>query len=86
MAARSTGGQPARLFGLAKVHKANTPLRLVLSLPGSCYESLTNHLAKWLERLPEAQIETSSSKIREELSSLVLDEGEVLISLDVKSL
>ena len=37
---RSTGGQPARLYSLAKVHKAETPLRPVLSLPGSSYESL----------------------------------------------
>ena len=31
----STGGQPARIYGLAKKHKDDTPLRLVLSLPGS---------------------------------------------------
>ena len=31
---RSTGVQPARLYGLAKVHKQKTPLRPVLSLPG----------------------------------------------------
>ena len=24
---RSTGGQPARLYGLAKVHKVNTPIK-----------------------------------------------------------
>ena len=32
---RSTGAQPTRLFGLAKVHKPGVPLRPVLSLPGS---------------------------------------------------
>ena len=32
---RSTGRQPARLYGLAMVHEENTPLRPVLSLPGS---------------------------------------------------
>ena len=36
-ALRSTGAQPARLYGLAKVHKKETPLRPVLSVPGSCY-------------------------------------------------
>ena len=35
-ALRSTGAQPARLYGLAKVHKKETPLRPVLSIPGSC--------------------------------------------------
>ena len=37
---RSTGAQPARLYGLAKVHKQGTPLRPVLSLPGSLYDNL----------------------------------------------
>ena len=37
---RSTGAQPARLYGLAKVHKQGTPLRPVLSLPGSSYDNL----------------------------------------------
>ena len=32
---RSTGSQPASLYGLAKVHKKETPLRPVLSIPGS---------------------------------------------------
>ena len=34
---RSTGGKFASLYGLAKVHKAETSLRPVLSLPGSSY-------------------------------------------------
>ena len=34
---RSTAAQPARLYGLAKVYKQGTPLRPVLSLPGSSY-------------------------------------------------
>ena len=37
---RSTGSQPAQLYGLAKVHKKDRPLRPVLSLPGSFYEKL----------------------------------------------
>ena len=66
--------------------KQNVPISPVLSLPGSCYESMTNLVSKWLERLHEAQIETSSSKIRDLISSTDLDEGEVLIYLNVKSL
>ena len=46
---RSTGGQPARLYGLAKVHKAETPLRPVLSLPGSSFENLNKMFAKSME-------------------------------------
>ena len=44
---RFTGSQPARLYGLAKVHKQNVPLRPVLSLPGSHYESLNKWLAQF---------------------------------------
>ena len=34
---KPTGSQPPRLYGLAKVHKENTPMRPVLSMPGSAY-------------------------------------------------
>ena len=44
----STGGQPARLYSLAWVHKAETPLRPVLSIPGSSYENLTKRLQNFL--------------------------------------
>ena len=45
---RSTVSQSARLYGLAKVQKKDTPLRTVLSLPGSFYEKLNKTLAKFL--------------------------------------
>ena len=34
------GSQPARLYGLAKVHKADTSLRPVLSMPGPAYHKI----------------------------------------------
>ena len=37
---KSTGSQPARLYGLAKKLKKYNPLRPVLSLTGSSYEKL----------------------------------------------
>ena len=43
---RSTGSQSARLQGLAKVHKKDTPLRPVLSLLGSSHEKLNKTVAK----------------------------------------
>ena len=48
---RSTGTQPARLCGLAKVHKQGTPLRPVLSSPGSSYENLIKHWENTLMKL-----------------------------------
>ena len=46
---RSTGAQPARLYGLAKVHKQGTPLRPVHSLPGCSYDNLNKTLAKFFD-------------------------------------
>ena len=48
---RSTGAQPARLYGLAKVHKQGTPLRPVLSSPGSSYDNLKKTLAKYFDEI-----------------------------------
>ena len=52
-ALRSTGAQPTRLYGLAKVHKTETRLRPVLSIPESCYHKLNKFLtplSKWLKK------------------------------------
>ena len=57
---RSTGAQPARLYGLAKVHKQGTPLRTVLSLPGSFYDNLNKTLAKYFDEIEGANIETNT--------------------------
>ena len=37
---RPVGSQPARLYGLAEVHKKESPLGPILSMPGSQYEKL----------------------------------------------
>ncbi|XP_063728862.1 uncharacterized protein LOC134856523 [Symsagittifera roscoffensis] len=83
---RSTGGQPARLYGLAKVHKKGTPLRPVLSLPGSSYEHLNKTLAKFFDNIEGANIETNTQMAREIIENIDLDYNESIISLDVKSL
>ena len=44
---KSTVAQPARLYGLAEIHKQGKPLRQVLSLPGSSYDNLNKKLAKY---------------------------------------
>ena len=82
----STGGQPARLYGLAKVHKAETPLRPVLSLPGSSYESLNEMLAEFFDNIDGANIETNTKDARETIENIALDPDETIISLDVKGL
>ena len=78
---RSTGAQPARLYGLEKVHKLGTPLRPVLSLPGSSYDNLNKLLAKYFDEIEGANIETNTQMAREILEKTELDSDESIISL-----
>ena len=83
---KTTGSQLARLYGLAEVHKIGTALRPVLSIPVSKYENLNKLLAPFFENLPGANIESNSNDARAALEATKLDEDELLVSLDVKSL
>ena len=83
---RSTGAQPARLYGLAKVYKQGTPLRPILSLPGSSYDNLNKTFAKYFDEIEGAKIKTNTQMAREILEKTELDSEESIISHDVKSL
>ena len=48
------GSQPARFYGLAKVHEKNTLLRPIVAMPGSTYHALAAELVNYLRKLPEA--------------------------------
>ena len=63
-----TGSQPARLYGLAKVHKDGIPLRPVLSMPGSVYHKIGNQVAEWLSVVKECQIIASTKSISDMLA------------------
>ena len=45
----SKGAKPARLYGLAKIHKENTPLRPVMSTPVSAYYKIGKK-GSWMVR------------------------------------
>ena len=83
---KSKGGQPPRIYRLAKVHKASVPVRPVLSKPGSPYYKIPSKVTKWLSVVPESNCQSSSKKIADQLKNLEIEEGEVLISFDVVSL
>ena len=70
---RSTGAQPTRLYGLAKIHKQCTPLRPVLSLPGSSYDNLNKTLAKYFDETEGKNIETNTQMASEILEKTELD-------------
>ena len=80
---RSTGSQPACLYGLAKVRKKDTPLRPVRSIPCRSYEKLNRFLTPFFQRLPGANIETNTRDARKALESLTLEDDEQIVSLDV---
>ena len=83
---RPRGSQPARLYGLAKVHKKNTPVRPVLSMPGSAYHKVALKIAEWLSSVPECNINSSTKSISDTLQTIVLEREEEVVSFDVSSL
>ena len=80
------GSQPPRLYGLAKVHKDDTPLRPVLSMPGSAYHKVALQVAEWLAKIPEAQLNSSAKQVADKVKSLELAEDEEMVSFDVRAL
>ena len=80
------GSQPPRLYGLAKVHKKDTPMRPVLSMPGSAYYKVGQQVAIWLSHVPECKINTSTKVICDSLNGINLSRDEELVSFDVTSL
>ena len=74
------------MYGLDKVPKAETPLRPVLSLQGSSYGNLNKTLAKFIDKIDGANIETNIKDSRETIENISLDPDEIIKSFDVKKL
>ena len=77
------GGQLPRLYGLAKVHKKNIPLRPVLSMPGSPYHKITQKVTDWLSVVPESKINSSTQNTVDSLKRTTLKSDEAIILFDV---
>ena len=80
------GSQPARLYGLAKIHKRDVPTRPVLSMPGSSYYKIASQIADWLSVVDECNINSSTKSISDSLRDIKLQNDDVLVSFDVSSL
>ncbi|XP_066916931.1 uncharacterized protein [Clytia hemisphaerica] len=80
------GSQPARLYGLAKIHKPDVPARPVLSMPGSSYCKIASQIAEWLSIVEECNINSSTKSISDSLHDIKLQNDDVLVSFDVSSL
>ena len=83
---RPTGSHPARLYGTAKVHKADIPSRPILSMPGTAYHKIADLTTEWLSVVPECGINSSTKMIADSLKDVQLEEGEEIVSFDVSSL
>jgi len=88
-AIRSTGSQPARLYGLPKVHKSRTnpPYRPILSMTNA----YNTNLAKWLDKLlkpflPQKFVIKDTFDFVKDIKELVLPENTHMVSFDVTSL
>jgi hypothetical protein len=80
------GSQPARLYGLAKIHKPDVPLRPILSMPGSAYHKIALQVAEWLPVVDECKVNSSTKTIADDLEHIQLEADEEIISFDVSSL
>ena len=83
---KPTGSQPPRIYGLAKIHKNNIPVRPVLAMPGTAYYKIGKEVAEWLSAVPECKINSSTKTVSDKLKEIHLEEDEELISFDVVSL
>ena len=82
-----TGSQPGRIYGTAKHHKSNCPMRPVLSAIGTPEYSL----AKWLEQRLKPYLDnkfsvTSSKTFVDEISQMKPNCTDLCVSFDIKSL
>ena len=78
-----TGAQPARLYGLAKVHRKETTLRPVLSIPGICYHEINKFISPFFQQIEGANIETNTNDAQKTLEQIKLEKDEQIFSLDV---
>ena len=85
---RSTGSQPARIYGLPKTHKTGVPLGPIVSASGTFNYNLAKLLVRKLEHLRQNQLMIKDSfSFIEQLHSLKIDTTNTkLVSFDMTSL
>ena len=80
--------QPPRIYGVPKIHKANAPLRLIVSCVNTLAFDLSGHLARILSPLTGSSSYTvkNSGEFANIISKETIQTDEVMISFDVESL
>ena len=85
---RPSGSQPPRIYGLPKIHKAEVPLRPIVSCIGAPSYQLSKHIASLISPLAgktDSHVKNSKHFV-EVMSDLRVEEDEMLVSFDVSSL
>lgn len=87
-ALKSDGGIPPRIYMTIKTHKPNTPVRPVISTPGSPTYKLTAFIQETLITVPiDTTLNVKNSlELKEDIQSMNLGPDDVLVSFDVVSL
>ena len=82
------GTQPGAIYGLAKIHKANTPLRPVISMVNTPQYELGKYLDKVIKKvIPDKYMLKSTDDFLTKLHSCNLNASRCrLVSFDVESL
>ena len=82
-----SGSQPGKIYGLCKVHKANYPMRPVISMLGSAEYKLAKYLDKFIKPNINEDFSVNSTKsFIERLSEFKFSDNDQVVSLDVCSL
>ena len=81
------GGQPAKLYGVAKVHKPNIPVRPIIA----SFDTVNYELGKYLNRfitpvIPKQYTVQKNSDLLTDLRSYKFTDDSILVSFDVESL
>ena len=85
---KSIGSQVPKMYGLAKTHKRDVPLRPIVAMVGSPYDKVGNEMSKWLGKLDASKINCRSKLIVDTLTKngYRIPTGYQIVSLDIESL
>ena len=82
-----TGSQPGKLYGTCKTHKANNPLRPVVSMNGTSGYWLAKYLDRYIKRcMPNSFLLKSTDDFIDRINTYEFSDDDSLISFDVVSL
>ena len=81
-----SGSKPGKLYGLAKVHKDNTPLRPVVSMVGTPEYKLAKYLDNLIKpHIPDTYLLKSTDNFIERLKQFPCNNSYRIVSFDVAS-